>query len=99
MGVPTAAQKSAHFHRPHLAGVALTMKENVALYPLPVGGFGPDGIMLEAHDFSQLVQQFELGIGKEALRRSVRLCFSNIKPHSHHKRLLTSGLQVITLMQ
>ena len=69
------AQKPAHFHRPHLAGVALTMKEDVALYPLPVGGFGSDGIMLEAHDFAHLVQQFELGIRNKALQESDAFAF------------------------
>jgi hypothetical protein len=45
------------------------MKEDVTLYPLPVSGFGADGIMLKAHYLADLVEEFELGIGNEAFQR------------------------------
>ena len=42
-------------------------KKDEALDPFAVGVFGAQGIVLEAHDLADLVQEFEFGIRDEAL--------------------------------
>jgi hypothetical protein len=42
------------------------LKKDVALDPIAVGRFGAQGIMLEAHDFADLVEEFEFWVGNEA---------------------------------
>ena len=63
------------------------VKEDKAPNPLTVGLLGPDRIMFEAHHLADLVQQFELGIGNEAVGGEYAFAFpisnltANIKPY------------------
>ena len=58
----------AHFGCSHFAGMTLGIKENIALDPFAVSSLGAQQVMLEAHHFAQLVQEFEFRIGNKAVR-------------------------------
>jgi len=63
------AQEPSHLRGAHVAWMAFPMKEYVALNPIAVSCFGADGIMLKAHYFAHLVEEFELGVGNETIAR------------------------------
>jgi hypothetical protein len=46
--------------------MSLVVEEDKALNPFPVSALGSGGIMLKAHDFTDLVEQLEFGIWNEA---------------------------------
>jgi hypothetical protein len=86
------AQEPTHLCSTHFSGMPFAVEEDKAPDPFTVSLLGANRIMLEGDDLADLVQEFEFGIGNEAVQRRVRLCFFNIKPHFRYKSLSTTGL-------
>jgi hypothetical protein len=51
-------EKGFDFGEAHVSGVAFVVKEDVAFDPVHVGLFGADGIVLEAQNVADLIEQF-----------------------------------------
>ena len=54
-----------NFGSTHFTGMTLLVEKDVTLDPSDVGVLGMDGVMFDAEDFADLVEEFGLGIGND----------------------------------
>lgn len=60
-------KESGDFRGAHLARVPLPVEENEALYPVVIGLFCSQGIVIEAKHFAALFEQFEFWVGDKLI--------------------------------